>query len=200
MANTNKPFGLRPVRHLNGAPWNGAVQKAYVSSLYGTAVFVGDPVVWSPTLTEKDPLAKYPTINVSAGTTGLLIRGVVTAIEPSPTNLSRQYIPALTGGYVFICTDPDVVFQIQDDGSGPPAAVFVGQNAECAAGSGGSTISGLSSFVLDASTPTTTQAHNLHILGLSDIPGNELDDYAVWDVLLNTIENATGRFLGVTAA
>lgn len=202
MSNTNKPFGLKPVRHVDGSPWNGQVQKCYVSSAYATALFIGDPVCISPTLAERDPTAKHPTVNTNAGTTGLVIRGVIVAIEPDPSNLSRQYIPALTGGYVYVAgwCDPSVVYQVQDDGSGTPAAVFVGQNAELAAGSGGSTATGLSSFVLDATTPTTTQAHTLHILGLSDIPNNELGDYAVWDVVLNTNQNATGAYLGITAS
>lgn len=202
MANVNKPFGLKPVRHVDGSPWNGQVQKCYVSSAYGTALFIGDPVCISPTLAERDPTAKHPTVNTHAGTTGLVIRGVIVSIEPDATNLARQYIPASTGGYVYIAgwCDPSVVYQVQDDGSGTPSAVFVGQNAELAAGSGGSTVTGLSSFVLDATTPTTTQAHTLHILGLSDIPNNELGDYAVWDVVLNTNQNATGAYLGITAS
>lgn len=202
MANVNKPFGLKPVRHVDGSPWNGQVQKCYVSSAYGTALYIGDPVCLTPTAAELDATAKHPTVNTHAGTTGLVIRGVIVAIEPDPDNLARLYIPALTGGYVYVAgwCDPSVVYQVQDDGSGTPAAGFVGQNAELAAGSGGSTVTGLSSFVLDATTPTTTQAHPLHILGLSDIPNNELGDYAVWDVVLNTNQNATGAYLGITAS
>lgn len=202
MANVNKPFGLKPVRHVDGSPWNGQLTKCYVSSAYATALFIGDPVCISPTAAERDATAKHPTVNTNAGTTGLLVRGVIVAIEPDPTNLARQYIPALTGGYVYVAgfCDPSVVYQVQDDGSGTPASTFPGQNAELAAGSGGSTTTGLSSFVLDASTPTTTQAHPLHILALSDIPNNELADYAVWDVVLNTNQNATGAYLGITAS
>jgi len=62
----------------------------------------------------------------------------------------------------------------------------------------GSTVTGLSGAVLDTSTPTTTQAYALHILGLSDIADNELGDYAIWDVLINTCYNATGLYLGIT--
>jgi len=45
MANTDAPFGLRPIRHRNGAPYNGAFNHYYVASSYATALFVGDPVV-----------------------------------------------------------------------------------------------------------------------------------------------------------
>ena len=202
MANVNKPFGLRPVRHIDGSPWNGAVQKCYVGVANATALFVGDPVVLDTVLTNKDPLAKLPTVIKTVGTTGVVPVGVIVAIEPNPADLSKIYLPTVTVGYVWVAgfLDPTLVYQIQDDGSGTPTYVFPGQNAEMAAGSGGSTVTGLSSTVLDASTPTTTQAHTLHIIGLSDIPNNELADYAVWDVMLNTVYNATGLVLGVTSS
>ena len=199
MPNLNASFGLRPVRQLNGSPWNGQTIRCYISSSYATALYMGDPVLWTPTLAEKDATAKYPTINRSAGTAGTIIRGVITSFEPLPSNLTLQYNPASTERWCNVCLGMDVVFQIRDDGSGTPAKVFAGQNAECA-NAGGSTVTGLSGYQLDATTPTTTQNYALHILGLADIEDNELDDYAIWEVLLNTCENATGKYLGITAA
>ena len=201
MANpTSGSFGFRPVRHLSGAPWNGQTIRCRIAPAYGTALFIGDPILWTTVLTGKDATAKHPTIIISAGTDGTIIRGVITSFEPNPDNLTLQYSPAATAGWANVCLGLDVVFQVRDDGSGTPAVVFQGQNAEAAAGSGGSTVTGLSSYVLDASTPTTTQTFPLHILGLSDIPDNELADYAIWDVLLNTSENATGKYAGITAS
>ena len=45
MANSNTPMGLRPVRHRNGAPYNGAATRYFVPASDGTALFLGDPVV-----------------------------------------------------------------------------------------------------------------------------------------------------------
>ena len=45
MANTDSPFGLRPIRHRNGAAYNGAANPYYINSTYATALFIGDPVV-----------------------------------------------------------------------------------------------------------------------------------------------------------
>ena len=201
MANVTTPFGLRPVRHLDGSPWNGQTIRCYISASYATALFIGDPVIFgSTTLANKDATAKYPTIVTNAGTTGLLCEGVITSFEPNPNNLTLQYRPASTERWANVVPAvPNLVFQIRDDGSGAPTKVFPHQNAEMAAGSG-STITGLSGFVLDATTPTTTQAHPLHIMGLADIEDNELDDYAIWEVLINTCYNTTGLYLGVTAA
>jgi len=204
MANPTGAFGLRPVRHLNGSPYNGAVQKCYVSASYATALFIGDPVLWSPTLAEKDSTGRYPTINASAGTAGTLIRGVVVGFEPDPDNLSRLYIPASTGGYAYVAmASDDLVFAIRGDGGGTPSAVFPGQNAVMIATAAGSTNTGLSGFHLDEGTttaPNTTQNFTLHILGIQDKEDNTLADNAVYEVLINTNENSTGRFLGITAA
>jgi hypothetical protein len=44
MANIARPFGLRPVRYLNGTPWTGQARAFYVPSTYATALYIGDPV------------------------------------------------------------------------------------------------------------------------------------------------------------
>jgi hypothetical protein len=199
MSNPNAPFGLRPVRHIDGSPWNGQTQRCYISALYAVALYIGDPVLFTPTLNEKDTTAKYPTVNVSAGTAGTIIRGVITSFEEKASDLTLQYNPASTARWANVCVGHDVVYQVRDDGSGTPSKVFPGQNAICA-NAGGDAITGLSGYQLDATTPTTTQNYTLHIIGLADIEDNELDDYAIWEVVLNTCENATGRFLGITAA
>ncbi len=200
MSNTAAPKGLVPVRYLDGTPWDGATLDCFISSGYGTALFIGDPVLMTTTLADKDTTAKRPTVNTHAGTDGLIVWGVIIAFEADPTNLERKHSPLSTEGIckVVRCAD-DLIFQIQDDGSGTPAKVFPGQNAEMAAGGGGSTVTGLSSFALDASTPTADQSFPLWIIGLANIENNDLDDYAIWDVLINTNNNATGRILGVTA-
>jgi hypothetical protein len=172
-----------------------------VSSSYATALYIGDPVVWvsgAILSTEKDVTAKHWTVNRAAGTTGTVTNGVITSFEPNRDNLTQQYRPASQDRWANVCVaTPDLVYQIRDDGAGTPAKVYVGQNA-CYTLSAGSTVTGMSGCVLDTSTPTTTQAYPLHILGLSDIEDNELADYAIWDVLLNTCYNATGLYLGIT--
>lgn len=198
MSNPNAPFGLRPVRYIDGTPWNGQTQRCYVAAGYGTALYIGDPVLWTTALTGKS--ARYPTIMVSAGTSGVICRGVITSFEPSPANLTLQYRPASTERWANVAiATPELIFQIRDDGDGTPTAVWAGQNGLFVAGTG-SAITGLSGYVLDGSTtPTTTQAHTLHIVGLADIEDNELGDYAIWDVILNTSHNATGTYVGITA-
>ncbi len=199
MANPTGPFGLKPVRRLNGSPLNLALVDGYCSSNYATALFIGDPALLTPTSGDKETAGKHPTINTHAGTSGLLIPYVITGFDADPTNLERKHNPASTEREFakLVRCDDDLVFHIRDNGDGTPASTWPGKNAEMVAGSGGSTVTGLSSFALDATTPTTTQAFPLHILGLANIENNELGDYAIWEVVINTNNNSTGRILGI---
>lgn len=202
MANDTGAFGLCPVRHVDGSPWNGVTVPCYVSASYATALFVGDPVLYSPTLAEKDTTGTKPTINASAGTAGTIIFGVITSFEPIDRD-STVYNPASTERIANVCVDPSVVYKVRGDGGGTPSKVFPGQNAVLIATATGNTVTGLSGFHLDEGTttaPNTTQNFTLHILNIANQEDNELADNAVYEVLLNTPENATGRFLGVTAA
>lgn len=201
MANVQTPFGLRPVRHADGSPWNGQTLRCYISVSYATALYIGDPVLLTAgaVLTQMDATAKHYTINASDGATGAVIRGVITSFEPLADNLTLQYNPASTERWAQVCMAPDIVFQVRGDGTAE-SAVFVGENATMSAGTD-STVTGVSGMQLDESSANPTyQAHPLHVLGLSDIEGNELLAYAVWDVLINTCYNTTGRTLGITAA
>lgn len=203
MANTSGAFGLRPVRHIDGSPWNGNVIKCYISSSYATALFVGDPVLLSPTLAEKDTTGMHPTINKSAGTAGTIVRGVIVSFEPNKDDLSKIYNPASTEAYAYVCMDPSVVYEIRGDGGGTLTKVVPGQNAVMIATTTGSTVTGLSGMNLDEGTttaPNTTQNFTLHILNIKNTTDNALGDDAMYEVLLNTCENATGKYLGITAA
>ena len=42
---TTAPFGLRPVRHTDGSPWNGQTIACVPAS--GTAIFLGDIVAFN---------------------------------------------------------------------------------------------------------------------------------------------------------
>jgi hypothetical protein len=203
MANATSAFGLRPVKHINGAPWTGQTVECYISSSYATALFIGDPVLISPTLAERDTTGNRPTINKSAGTAGTLIRGVIVGFEELKTDPTKVHNPANTERIAHVCMDPDVVYEVRGDGGGTPAKVFPGQNAVLIQTAAGSTTTGLSGMHLDEGTttaPTTTQNFTLHILNFAKREDNELGDNAVYEVLLNTPENATGRFLGITAS
>ena len=201
MANPTGAFGLRPVRHQNGSPWNGACVPCYCAAGYATALYIGDPVTASLVNADKDATGHYLSIVKSAGTTGTIIRGVICAFAPSPTNLELKYRVASTERIAYVCMDQTVIYQIRGDGGGTPIDNWVGYNAVCIANSAGSATTGLSGMMLDEGTttvPNQVQAYPLLITGMANTPDNELGDNAIWEVTLNTFFNATGLVLGVT--
>jgi len=201
MSNVDAARGLSPSHYMDGTPWNGATFDVYISASYAVALYVGDPVLLSPTDGEADATAKRLTVNRSAGTDGTIILGVIAGFQESTTNASLTHNPASTERAARVVkATPDLVFRIQDDGSGTPAAAWVGQNATIAVGAGGSTVTGRSGFEILGSSVGADQSNTVLIVGLSDIPGNEIGDFAIWDVLINTSRNATGTYLGVTPA
>ena len=203
MANADGPFGLRPDRYLDGTAWDGAVMEMYVGSDYGTALYIGDPVLFSTELDEKDTTGRYIAINKSAGTDGIIVWGVIVGFKPDPDYLNQVYRTASTEriAYVVRAAD-DLIFTIRGDGGGTPSKVFIGENAVMIATTSGSTATGLSGMELDEGTtngPTANQSAPLLILGIHQSEDNTLADDAVYDVLINTNDNSTGRIVGVTA-
>ena len=212
MANPDARFGLRPVKHLNGSPWNGQTMRVYFSASYATAAFIGDAVDYyaGATLSNRSTAVKYPPVQVCnlADTTCPL--GVIVSFEPDPTNLTLQYKPASTFRYANIVLANDVIFQIRDDGGAALTNVVLGQNAVGIATHAGDTITGLSGYELDAGTsvsPAANSSYPMFIVQCSDIEDNEwdgsTDTHMVWDVILNArLGGSSGSdygILGITA-
>lgn len=188
MANSDTPFGMKPVQHLNGAPWNGKVNMYYIPSTYGTAIYVGDPVD-----ADADAGAAGVVVNgidvegmpaIAAATAGSTLRGVVVGFLPLQSNLETLHNPASTARIALVCDSPDVIYEIQEDSDTSTLAVAeVGQNADIIY-TAGSAVTGRSKVELDSSSHVSGAA-NLRILGLAKRPGNELGSFAKWLVVIN---------------
>ena len=209
MANSSTGFfGLKPVRYVDGRDYTGATITCYVSAEYAGALYIGDAVMISNATADADALGRYLSIEKATITDGGQILGVVTSIVDA--HLEDKHLVKSSGGMealAKVCMAQDVVFQIKGAGGGTvTAATFLGQNAVMVAGTD-SAITGLSGDGLDegsGTAPAQTAANPLVILGISELPGNTLGDYAIWDVIINTPQlfnlggaTAVGRHLGV---
>ena len=199
MANTDSPHGLVPIRHKNGAPYNGAVNSYYIPASYGTALGIGDPVLITGTSNTSGingyPAGALPEINKAAAAAGGYISGVIVGFDVNEDNLSQQYNPASTERVAFVCDDPDVVFRIQEDGDTTPLAVTsVGLNADLIFTNSVDTATGISGVELDSTTAATTATLKMKILRMASMNNNEIGAYAEWEVMINlhTQRNATG--------
>lgn len=207
MANSDAPRGLRPVRHRNGAPYNGAANPYFVPSSNTTAMFIGDPVVVTGTantgataLYDGDFGGQFqagalPEITHATAGAGNDITGIVVAVGPSPDNgLTKQYRAASTAEVVWVADDPDLVFEVQEDSVGSTlAATDVANNADLVSGSG-STITGLSGWELDSNTAGTGNTKQMRIERLVNRVDNEIGAQAKWEVSIvqHSLRNSTG--------
>lgn len=206
MANEDRRFGLKPVRHKSGAPYNGAANPYYIKGDYATALFIGDPVVKTGTSNTaavtvpgagKFGIGTLPEINKTAagdvdGNTKR-ITGVIVGFSPLPSDLNKNYNPASTERVAWVCDDPDVVFEIQADGAIPAASV--GLNAVLIYTHSGSTTTGLSGAELDTTSdaPAADASNQLTIVRAVNREDNDTTStWAKVEVLINAHTEAAG--------
>ena len=186
MANANTPFGLRPVRYMSGAPYNGAVNIYSTAAGDGTAIFVGDPVVMSGTAQTIDGVI-YQDVDQAA--TGDVIVGTVVAVLPV-TRDSTVHRAASTQRLLAIADDPNLLFEIQEVSGGTAlTANDMGLNANFVVAAGSAT-TGLSGVELNNATEATTNTLDLQIVAFANRPGNEIGANAKWLVRINRHQRA----------
>lgn len=181
MANAAAPYGLKPVRYLSGAPYNGAFNLYSVAAGYGTAMYIGDPVV---------DIGTGQTINggvykdVQLAATTDVITGVIIGVVPV-TRDSLTYRAASTQRLLMVADDPNLVFECQEQASGTPLAVDdIGFNISFNAGTP-STYSGLSGLTLKTDTEATGNTLALKLFGFVNRPDNAIGLSANWLVRIN---------------
>lgn len=197
MANNDAPFGLRPVRHRNGASYNGAVNAYYVPSTYATALFVGDPVVKTGTANTSQvggfQPGTLPEVNkASAGDTNAITGVIVSFGTASPNDDDKVYNPASTERIVYVADDPDLVFEIQADGT--LAETQVGLNAVLIYTNSGDTNTGLSGAELDTTSdvPAADASNQLTIQRFVNRTDQEVGANSVVEVKINNHTEAHG--------
>lgn len=193
MANSNRIAGFRPIKHLNGNPWNGKFNMYYKSA--SSDIFKGSPVILAGA---ADTSGKYPTIDIGAAGgafVGVAIGFSTTPyIVADPTNLELAYSPSGTSHYVAVVDDPTVIFELfQETGATDMAATDIGMNCPIIAESG-NTATGLSTVTMDYSELATTSTDEVKVLRLVDAVDNALGAYARFEVLINN--HTYGQGLG----
>ena len=192
MTNSNTPYGLKPVKN---SPFVEIPKNYYyIPASYGTALFIGDPVIKTGTsntanvLGDGRPFAagSLPEINKATAGDANKITGVIIGFLAIPTNLNIAYNPASTERIAIVADSPLQEFEIQEETAGTAlAATSVGLNANLVYAESGSTVTGLSGAELDTSTPATTSTFQLKILRLVDAPDNAIGQHAKWRVKIN---------------
>ena len=161
MANVDGAFGFRPVRHMSG---NVQTEEFKIAANYGTAIYTGQTV---------EAVAGGGVEAAAAGDTQQAgIFGGVSYTDPTTSKPTwSAYYPASTNASdlkASIYLDPNIIFEVQHDGTGTAAMNNSGFDF---VGVGGSTISGQSTQELDTSTSGTSGGFKQ--IGISEDPDNQ---------------------------
>ena len=188
MATTAAPYGLRPVKRVDGMPYAGAystflIDPAGVNTniFYGSVVYVNaNGYIAIVTGTGADATTNdWPTGSTSVtGAIGVFVG--CSFVNTQGQVIFSQYYPSGTTGVVqaFVVDDPMVLFQAQLDSTATQAAV--GANTFFAAAqstSTGNTTTGNSTSALDATVVTVPAA--FRILGFASPVSDAFPDVLV---------------------
>jgi hypothetical protein len=190
VANTSRINGFRPVKHLNGSPYNGQANLYYVASA-GDEILVGDVVK----LAGSADANGIPSVDISGASdvsVGVVVGVMHSKFDPVgkmttgsvSLDLPAQAQIAVSGtGYVLVADSPDIVFEVEAS-NGTPAVENIGLNASHAVGSRtASTIT--SPATIDMGTKAATSTLNFKLLGFSQKVGNEVGASAKMLVMFN---------------
>ena len=170
--------GFRPVKYLNGAAWNGQVNRYMISASDAQATNVGDFVQLSDNgaLVDSVGFGVYPAVERIGSGTAVPIVGVIVGFEPDYSNLNApNYRAASTRRVALVCDSPDVLFAGPQDGvGGVVAAASVGLNVAINLGTAGTSGAYNSGMSVDSSAVATTATLPLQVMGVTAAPDNDV--------------------------
>jgi hypothetical protein len=196
MSATAAPYGLRPVNLIGGQPYAGSTRLIKIASGYASNIFNGDPVYIHSDGTLR--VAVVTTSITTPATSGVV--GVFVGCTYTDPNLNipiyKQYWPTGTvasDAYAYVVDDPDVVMQVQADGS--VAQTALGNNIALNTASGDTgTGNSTTSAVYNSNAATATLP--LRIVGFVESTTSTVGD-AYTDLLVkwnmpNAVSATTG--------
>lgn len=198
MPNINNPQGLIPRYRLDGSPYNGAYNMYFVPASYATALFLGQPLI-ATGASDANGVPVVQTATAAGGnfTIGPMV-GIVDGGDPvvAVTRDMPLHHLASTAQYILVADDPDLIFEIQEDGDTTPIATATAgtKNVDFIAGAG-SAVTGLSGWQLDSTTINTTATLQCRLIRGVQRAGNTMGQaYAKWLVRLNlhSLRSTTG--------
>jgi len=186
MANTSRIAGFKPVKHLNGSPYNGQANIYEVPGGEAVPVFVGDLVKLSDSAATGGFPAVEAVVGASAQVAAVPVVGAVVGIinaklDPVDGAMSGGsisldtpvYRAASTKQYVLVADSPDLIFEVEADAA--VALASVGLNADIGASAHTlPLVTGASPmYVYSTTAPSASATRPLQILGIVKRPDNE---------------------------
>lgn len=183
MANSDTPFGLRPVKKLDGSPYNAATVLCFWAGDTSNTLYPGDPVKLSGTADDNG----VPAVD-RAAVAGPSWGVMVSVAGDSNEDLTRdtpRYL-STSAGYLNVCKADNIVFELQEDSvGGALAKTDVGKKANFTFGTPSTSHPIQSAAELDSNTAVaTTTGAAVQIIGFPVRPDNEIGTNAKWLVQL----------------
>lgn len=173
--------GFRPVKHLNGSPYNGQVNRYMISVSDTQVTNVGDFVQLSDNPALVDPSeGVYPAVERIGSGSAVPIVGVIVGFEVDYSNLNAgAYRAASTRRVALVADASDIIFAApQDAVGGVVAAASVGLNVAINLGTAASTAPYASGMSVDSSTVLGTATLPLQVMGVTASPDNDVTSTA----------------------
>jgi len=186
MANTSRINGFKPVKHLNGSPYNGQANIYEVPAGETVPVFVGDLVK----LSDSAGTAGFPAVETACAASSQAnsvpivgaVVGIINAkLDPVDGRMTAGSIALDTPVYrvgsvkqlVLVADSPDIIFEAEADAS--VALADVGLNADVGASAHTlPLITGASPmYVYSTTAPSASATRPLQIMGIVKRPDNE---------------------------
>lgn len=186
MANVDNPFGLRPIRDANGAPYSGSGSLYHVAVGDAQVIAPGDPVI----VTGTADTSGVPTVTrASAGSTNR-ITGVMLGITSGNALLdgtgsitfdSTLNTVTLTSQFILVEDNPKTVYKVQTDGAFAITDISANANLVAAA----SPADGKSGWEVDSTSFAVGATLQVKVLRLVQVEDNEVGANAILEVFIN---------------
>jgi hypothetical protein len=173
--------GFSPKRSIYSRNYTAGINVYTVPATDGTAIFVGDLVTAVGT---SEVFNDASVQDVAQSATGDVFQGVVVGVH-ADTRDSLLYRVASTFRALYVCDDPDVLFEVPTLDTGVAIALNdLGLNANVSVGAGNTT-TGLSAMQINTTGTATTNTLDLKLVGFENRPDNVVGTTSKWLVRLN---------------
>ncbi len=183
MATVSRPFGLRPAFSPSGV-------------LRPTAYTIAS--AYNANILDNQPVALAADGTIVAAAAGARFIGTFCGVEYTNTQgrrvVDNKWVANTVGSDIiaYVTLDPSIVYEIQADG--PIALTDIGSQADFTTAGTGSTVTGLSTMMLAASTLTNSGSAGLRIIGISSGPDNAPGDaFTIVQVQIAEHQNVADR-------
>jgi hypothetical protein len=197
MANISAPAGFIPCDHL-GTAYAPTLRKVVFAASDGTAAYKGSLVKFTGAM---DTDGVTPVVTLASPSDTKIAGAIVSVAYGVDTGFTTYYRLASTRTYAYIPTDPQQLYQVQENsvggggtGGNIDQATKVGDNCNFTAESGDTTY-GTSTMQLDSATAANTAALPIRLWSVANrIDNDPTSTNRVWIVKINqnAYDNTTG--------